>query len=129
MFCPSYYPHVKPFAVFAVVSLGSGYYAATTRAADRGEAGKIGLPGGKVDPGETPVAALIREAAEEGWALEGVDPTPIHAQLVDGRPVQWFSVKSATMLADYKEKGRIAPIRAHKSAIAASGYGNENLNL
>jgi 8-oxo-dGTP pyrophosphatase MutT (NUDIX family) len=120
---------VKPFAVFAVVSLGSGFYAATTRAADRGEAGKIGLPGGKVDPGESPVAALIREAGEEGWALEGVDPTPIHAQFVDGKPVQWFSVKSATMLADYKEKGRITPIRAHKSAIAASGYGNENLNL
>jgi 8-oxo-dGTP pyrophosphatase MutT (NUDIX family) len=120
---------MRPFAVFAVAPVGGGYYAATTRAADRGEAGKIGLPGGKVEPGESPVAALIREAAEEGWALEGVDPTPIHAQLVDGKPVHWYAAKSATMLADYKEQGRITPIRATKAAIAASGYGNENISL
>jgi ADP-ribose pyrophosphatase YjhB (NUDIX family) len=118
-----------PFAVFAVVPLGDGYYAATTRAADRGEAGKIGLPGGKVDPGESPVAALLREAREEGWEISGVNPTPVHSQDVDGKPVQWFVAESATMLADYKEKGRITPIRATKSAVAASGYGNENLYL
>jgi ADP-ribose pyrophosphatase YjhB (NUDIX family) len=118
-----------PFAVFAVAPLSNGYFAATTRAADRGESGKIGLPGGKVDPGENPVQALIREAREEGWELLEVNPTPIHAQDVDGKHVQWFLATSATMLADYKEKGRITPIRATKSAIIASGYGNENIGL
>jgi hypothetical protein len=119
----------SPFAVFAVAPFGEGYYAATTRAADRGESGKIGLPGGKVDSGESPVQALIREAREEGWDISGVNPTPIHAQDVDGKHVQWFLATSATMLVDYKEKGRITPIRATKSAITASGYGNENIGL
>jgi hypothetical protein len=48
---------------------------------------------------------------------------------VDGKPVQWFVAETAAMLDSYKEKGRITPVRASKSAVAASGYGNENLSL
>ena len=120
---------INPFAVFAVVSLPGGEIAATTRASDRGEAGRIGLPGGKVDPGETPVEAVLREAAEEGWDIDGVDPTPIHSQLVEGKPVLWFRAHTATLRASYKEQGRIRPVTASPAQIAASGFGNDNLSL
>ena len=117
----------NPFAVFAVANVSPSFYAATTRAADRGESGKIGLPGGKVDAGETPVEALIRESKEEGFVLIGVSPNPIHSQLVDGKLVQWFRAEKAIVLQDYKEIGRIKNIVATKKEILNSGYGNENL--
>jgi ADP-ribose pyrophosphatase YjhB (NUDIX family) len=113
-----------PFAVFVVTKAGDGY-AATTRAADRGESGRIGLPGGKVDPGEDPVRALVRECAEEGWAVEGVAPAPEHVADVEGKPVWWYRASSASMLDDFKEKGRIEPVVKSLDEIAASGYGNE----
>ena len=47
----------RPFAVFVLAPTDGGY-AVTTRATDRGEGGRIGLPGGKVDPGEDPVDAM-----------------------------------------------------------------------
>jgi len=113
------------FAVFAVADADGGI-AATTRAADRGEAGRIGLPGGKVDPGETAEQAVRRESAEEGWLMHG-QPILIHAADVEGRPVAWFSFPSATMLTEFKEYGRICPVIASRQAVAASGYGNEFL--
>ena len=119
----------QPFAVFAVVEIADGLYAATTRAKDRGEEGRIGLPGGKVDPGESPVEALVRECAEEGWVISGVHHVPCHAQDVDGKPVQWFSALSARPRSSFKEKGRIEPITVSKQAIKNSGYGNENLPI
>lgn len=116
----------KFFAVFVVAPAGNGL-AATTRAADRGEAGRIGLPGGKVDAGETAVQAAIREAAEEGWFVaipEGAQPA--HTALVEGKLVAWFQVtEEAVMLASYKEAGRITPVIASYRAVAESGYGNE----
>lgn len=63
------YQEQHPFAVFAIIEVEPGKYAATTRAKDRGEEGKVGLPGGKVDPGEKGEEAVIREAAEEGGKL------------------------------------------------------------
>jgi ADP-ribose pyrophosphatase YjhB (NUDIX family) len=40
--------------------------------------GKIGLPVGKVDPGESPVQALLLEVREEGLAVSGVFlPQPV----------------------------------------------------
>jgi hypothetical protein len=114
-----------PFAVFVVAPVDGGGYAATTRAADRGETGRIGLPGGKVDPGEAPVDALVRECAEEGWTIAGVESEPAHMAEVDGKPVWWYRARSANMLKDFKEKGRITPVAKPLSQIAESGYGNE----
>ena len=113
------------FAAFVVVRAEGGF-AATTRAADRGESG-IGLPGGKLDPGESPVAAVIREAAEEGWLVSTVDPVPIQALLVEGRLVLWFTATTAVRLSVYKERGRITPVVATFGQILSSGYGNEHL--
>ena len=118
---------MTPFAVFVIAPTAAGAIAATTRAADRGEAGRIGLPGGKLDPGETPVDALIRECAEEGWAIHGVSPNPVHRDTVDGREVWWFRASSATPLPYYKEQGRISPVHATPEQVRASGYGNDRL--
>jgi hypothetical protein len=114
------------FAVFVVAKAGNGL-AATTRAADRGEAGRIGLPGGKVDPGETAVQAAVRESAEEGWIVSlPEDATPAHVALVEGKPVAWFvAPDEAQMLTSFKEAGRITPVVASLQAVADSGYGNE----
>ncbi len=113
-----------PFAVFALAQAGDGY-AGTTRAADRGEEGKVGLPGGKVDPGEDPVDAVLREAAEEGWDLSNVEKEPAHKAMVDGNPVWWYLAEKAKERKKYKEQGRISPVTLALADIAKSGYGNE----
>lgn len=118
----------EPFAIFVLVMVGGGY-AATTRAEDRGETGRIGLPGGKIDSGEDYIEAAYRESREEGWEVTGIDPEIIHKQLVDGKMIYWVKAKSAKMLFSYKEKGRITPIVATREEVLKSGYGNENLNI
>lgn len=129
------YQEQHPFAVFAIIEVEPGKYAATTRAKDRGEEGKIGLPGGKVDPGEKGEEAVVREAAEERWKIEGVRGIA-SSQLIDGKPVVWYFVESGEPLKDYPEcyadhgKGpklkepRIKPVIVSKEDIAMSGYGN-----
>lgn len=105
------------FAVFAVVKIDNGF-AATTR-----PEGNIGLPGGKVDAGERPDVAVYREAFEEGWLLDGC-PTLIHTATVHGRLVGYYAFDSATMLHEFKEKGRISPIVASAEALNVEGFGN-----
>ena len=113
-----------PWAVCVLAPAGRGRWAATTRAADRGEAGRVGLPGGKIDAGESVFAALLRESAEEGWVIAG--PVRLFYQAaVDGRPVVWALAHGARALADWKERRRgISPVALPLEAIAASGYGN-----
>ena len=77
----------RPFAVFAIVEVEPDKFAATTRAKDKGEEDRIGLPGGKVDPGEDPIEAVIRESEEEGWKITGVNPEIIHKDYIDNRLV------------------------------------------
>jgi len=52
-----------PTAVIAVAKTSDGMIAATSRP---NEPGRIGLPGGKVEDGETLIQALRRECTEEG---------------------------------------------------------------
>lgn len=115
----------ETFAAFVVAKVGGGLIAATTRAADRGEAGKIGLPGGKLDAGETARAAALREAAEEGWAVSGLADAPFHVATVEGRTVAWFAARHARPLDSFKEAGRITPVSVPADAVALSGYGND----
>ena len=116
-------------AAFIVARVGVAAqlrYAATTRAADRGEAGRIGLPGGKVEPGESPAEAARREALEDGWRIEG-DLVLVHLADVEGRLVQWFAPADpdarAWRIWDHAEAGRVEPITATRSQLLVSGYG------
>lgn len=126
------------FAVFAVIKFPDepDSYAGTTRPADRGESGRIGLPGGKVDAGETPREALQRECNEEGWLIRDINDIeqhPFYSGYVDGRLVDWYKVNvkhnNVIKLTDYKEKGRIIPIRVTRTEILRSGFGNNNLKI
>lgn len=116
------------FAVFAVCPVdidGQLKIAVTTR--DGKDAGRIGLPGGKVDAGEHPRDTLLRECAEEGFKLRiPVGAEPIHQAIVDGQLVGWFAAYDPVVLTHYKEQNRgITPGFADLDTVAASGYGNE----
>lgn len=119
----------SPFAVFLVgnVKGRKDLFAATTRAKDRGESGKIGLPGGKVDIGETPIEAVKREAYEEGWKTTSEIIGPIHKSMVEGKMIWWFKTTDLEKLQSYKEDHRILNIERTLEEISKSGYGNEFL--
>jgi 8-oxo-dGTP pyrophosphatase MutT (NUDIX family) len=113
------------FAAF-VVACTEGGFAATTRP-DLLE--KFGLPGGKLEAGESPLEAAIREAAEEGWLVSGINPMPIQAYVLDGKLVLWFTATTAVRLSVYKEQGRITPVVISREMLLASGFGNGELKL
>jgi ADP-ribose pyrophosphatase YjhB (NUDIX family) len=114
---------MEVFAAFAVAILPNGRIAGTTR-----PGGGVGLPGGKVEPGENPVQAAVREAAEEGWNVGGF----VHAvndKLVDGKLVMWFSFERAERRAEWKERGRVEPVELTLDELANSGMGNDKVAL
>lgn len=115
-------------AAFVIAFDEDGKVAATTRAADRGERG-IGLPGGKLDAGETAAAAALREAAEEGWEVSDVWSAPVHIQEIGDFRCAWFVATPdprAVMLSDFKEKGRITPVAVDPDDLNTPGLGNDN---
>jgi 8-oxo-dGTP pyrophosphatase MutT (NUDIX family) len=113
---------MKTFAVFVVALTESGNWAATTR-----PNGGIGLAGGKLDDGETPQEAAIREAYEEGWVICPDSLILIHEQEVDGKPVEYYvSTKTAVMLKVWKEQDRLMPVAVDYYQLLNSGFGNEN---
>src|SRR3954468_16557655 len=87
--------------VVGAAILRDGRVLAARRTSPPEAAGRWELPGGKVEPGETPEAAVVREVAEElgcriavsGWLPERVPIGDRHvltvalARLVDGEPV------------------------------------------
>ena len=60
-------PDHSPLVLVAAVALidGEGRILIAQRAQDKSMAGLWEFPGGKLEPGETPEAALVRELAEE----------------------------------------------------------------
>ena len=89
-----------PSSVVGAAILRDGRVLAARRTAPADTAGRWEFPGGKVEPGETPEAALVREVAEElrcrvevtGWLAGevaiGISHTLAVAlvRLVDGEP-------------------------------------------
>ena len=101
-----------------------GLVASTTRP-NRPSA--IGLPGGKLDKGESPLIAVRRESLEEGWEIYIPNKPPIHRQLVDGNMVEWFLGYNPRRLQVYKESNRIYNRWSTIEDIISSGYGNDFL--
>jgi hypothetical protein len=112
------------FAVF-VLCVINGRVPATTRDPKNNELVNVGLPGGKVDPGESPVEAAHRESWEEGWEFAKIDREPFYIQEIDGKPVAWFVGYNPKKLKNYKEDHRIQNIWSTLDDIKSSGYGND----
>jgi 8-oxo-dGTP pyrophosphatase MutT (NUDIX family) len=109
-------------ACFVLVFDEVGHVAATTRPYEEEEARKMGLPGGLVEEGESLRDCVIREAAEEGWFVEGVHDTPFHIQEVDGNLVAWFLGRQAQMMHEYREQSEgITPFWADPSQLLSLG--------
>lgn len=89
-----------PRSVVGAAILRDGRVLAARRTSPAGAAGRWEFPGGKVEPGETPEAALVREVVEElgcrvevtGWLAGEVQIGRSHiltvalVRLVDGEP-------------------------------------------
>lgn len=113
------------FAAFVLATdwKETSLFASTTRLD-----GTVGLPGGKVEKGESPFAAAFREAQEEGWLLSPIGKNPVQIREVDGKLVAWFPGIVVCALENYKEKERgIRPVLLTSEEIVASGMGNEFL--
>lgn len=90
----------------------------------------FGLPGGKVDPGETAAEAALRELFEE-TGIQGRDPRLVYSQMRDGRLVSTFSVTaeipSALKGASPGETGVVKWVEP--STLIAGPFGDYNKRL
>lgn len=74
------------FASRPLVSLDAARFLAVSR---RHDTSRWGLPGGKVDPGEHNLQALLREVREEiGLALSPEELEPLYVEVVPGKGPQ-----------------------------------------
>ena len=108
-----------------IIGFKGGLVAATTR-----PAGGIGLPGGKLEAGETPAQAALREAQEEGFIfpLETAQELVFHERaIVAGKQVEFFITATTPEITTkgFKEKGRITPIFTTPEILRATGMGNK----
>lgn len=99
--------------------------AATTRAVDHCAAGKISLPGSKVNASESARDAALRGCEEKGWAITGLADQPYHTAVVYGKPIAWFAASSAKVLHSYKGQGHILPMAVAARSIAQLSYDND----
>jgi len=117
------------FAAFvvapAITMIRRPLVAATTRAVDHCEFGKIGLPGSKVNESESARDAALRGCEEKGWAITGLADKPYHTAVVYGKPIAWFAASSAKVLPLYKEQKHILPMAVTAKSIAQLSYDNE----
>jgi len=75
-------------------------------------AGKINGPGGKVDPGETPLQAALREAEEEVGVRA---PTASHRGTLDFQFVDGLSMRVEVFVWDAPADARIEPVETDEA--------------
>lgn len=92
----------------------------------RDDTGEWAIPGGMVDPGETPTGALVRELAEEtGLDLTGTPPTVLARGYVeDPRASDWAWITSTVVLFHLEH---LRPVRAGSDALAARWWPFDTL--
>lgn len=107
-----------------ILEVVDGRFWGVTRPNEPGKGTGIAFPGGKVDAGETPEEAAIRETMEEGIGLRVMMPLQlVHQDLIQGYKILWFCPirdkrnpnfmdMGAYVLENYKEKGRVQPVLA-----------------
>ena len=116
----------KAHAAMIVATTKDGDFIASTRPKDkRSHAGEIGLVGGKLESGETPRQAAIREAGEEGWNVKGVSKKPIHHSRHGGKVIAIYSADSAKPVHNHKERRReVYPVTVTQEELAGSHPAN-----
>ena len=117
----------EKISVFAVIEI-NGEIVVTTRPEDKNV--PFGLPGGKVDEGETLIDALIRECFEEGVDIKHISDLlfiKIREEYLDNGIVYWFHILGVpSLLSEYKEKYRGIKVEMKSiEEVSNSGYGND----
>ena len=113
--------------LLAPVSGYPGFIATVTR-----WDGTLGLPGGKVELGELPFEAAIRETFEEGWTLPcDAVLSLICERTVEGKKIAWYSTSSLVKPAMFwKEQARgIGPVPSPIEALPSTGLGNNDARI
>jgi len=118
------------YASYVLIALPNGGIAAVTWP---GEAGRVRLPGGEVEPGETGAEAARRGAHAGGWHIPSYARlTLCHAAVVDGEREEWYEVAEegdrCHQLTGY-DSGRVSPCIASKGEVAGGGHGNAFIAL
>ena len=123
-------PHYDAHAALVVAPYHGGWISSTRPRDKRSHPGEIGLVGGKLDPGESAIAAVKREALEEGWHVHHIDPNPIHVKYNGDKKIVVFAGTAARKLTKYKEEPReIHQMTVTRDELARSHPGNTFIHL